>query len=345
MFMQRAIELALLGAGYVAPNPMVGCVIVHNNQIIGEGWHKQFGQAHAEVNAINSVTDKSILKQSTLYVTLEPCSHFGKTPPCANAIIEHGFKTVVIGATDPNPLVSGRGIKLLQDAGIEVITDVLNAQCNWMNRRFVHYMNHKLPYVILKWAQSNDGFIAPDKSTISTEEFHQQKQLTGPVAQTLNHKWRTEEAAILIGTNTALVDNPSLTARLWHGPNPVRLVVDLNNRLPEELNLFNNEASTYCFTYSTQIKATTKQFLPIEANQPLVPQVLKHLYNLNLQSAIVEGGTTLLNTFIEAQAWQEARIFIANKTLQHGIVAPTLRAKVVDEQHLQNDHLRIILPQ
>ena len=178
MFMQRAIELAQLGAGAVAPNPMVGCVIVHQQQIIAEGWHQQFGQAHAEVNALKAVEDKSILPECTLYVTLEPCSHYGKTPPCANAIMEHGIKKVVIGSTDPNPLVSGRGINLLRDAGIEVMMDVCKVECDWMNRRFMHYMQQQTPYVILKWAESADGFIAPDGSSLTAEAFHQQKQLT-----------------------------------------------------------------------------------------------------------------------------------------------------------------------
>jgi diaminohydroxyphosphoribosylaminopyrimidine deaminase/5-amino-6-(5-phosphoribosylamino)uracil reductase len=346
MFMQRAIELAQLGAGAVAPNPMVGCVIVHQQQIIAEGWHQQFGQAHAEVNALKAVEDKSILPECTLYVTLEPCSHYGKTPPCANAIKEHGIKKVVIGSTDPNPLVSGRGINLLRDAGIEVMMDVCKVECDWMNRRFMQYMQQQTPYVILKWAESADGFIAPDGSSLTAEAFHQQKQLTGPSAQLLNHKWRAEEAAILVGTNTALIDNPSLTTRHWSGKNPTRLVLDLHNRLPEQLHLFNTEAHTYCFTYQNNFNSSSnKKHLAINPHEPLIPQILRHLYQLQLQSVIVEGGTQLLNTFVAANAWQEARVFTSPKLLHQGIEAPKLIGTSIDELHLQNDILRVILPQ
>ena len=345
--MQRAIELAKLGAGHVAPNPMVGCVIVHNNKIIGEGWHEQFGQAHAEVNAIKSVTDKSLLPESTIYVTLEPCSHFGKTPPCANAVIDYKFKEVIVGITDPNPLVSGRGIKLLQDAGINVTVGVLAEDCTALNKRFIHYITQHKPYVILKWAQTLDGFIAPDIKQIGAAEFIHQKQITTAATQQLTHKWRTQEAAILVGTNTALTDNPHLTARAWQGKNPVRVVLDLNNRLPKTLNLFNAETPTLVIKYN-DVEANNQnlvEYINIARNQDVHNQILEALYKKQLQSVIIEGGTQLLQSFIQANCWNEAHVLIGNKKFKHGVLAPHINGKIISETHLDTDIIRTILPQ
>ncbi len=345
--MQRAIELAKLGAGHVAPNPMVGCVIVHNNKIIGEGWHEQFGQAHAEVNAIKSVTDKGLLPESTIYVTLEPCSHFGKTPPCANAIIDYKFKEVIVGITDPNPLVSGRGIKLLQDAGINVTVGVLAEDCTALNKRFIHYITQHKPYVILKWAQTLDGFIAPDINQTGAAEFAHQKQITTAATQQLTHKWRTQEAAILVGTNTALTDNPHLTARAWQGKNPVRVVLDLNNRLPKTLNLFNAETPTLVIKYD-DVEANNQaqvEYLNVTRDKDVPHQILEALYQKQLQSVIIEGGTQLLQSFIQANCWNEAHVLIGNKKFKQGILAPHINGKIISETHLDTDIIRTILPQ
>ena len=345
--MQRAIELAKLGAGHVAPNPMVGCVIVHNNKIIGEGWHEQFGQAHAEVNAIKSVTDKSLLPESTIYVTLEPCSHFGKTPPCANAIIDYKFKEVIVGITDPNPLVSGRGIKLLQDAGINVTVGVLAEDCTALNKRFIHYITQHKPYVILKWAQTLDGFIAPDINQTGAAEFAHQKQITTAATKQLTHKWRTQEAAILVGTNTALTDNPHLTARAWQGKNPVRVVLDLNNRLPKTLNLFNAETPTLVIKYD-DVEANNQaqvEYLNVTRDKDVPHQILEALYQKQLQSVIIEGGTQLLQSFIQANCWNEAHVLIGNKKFKQGILAPHINGKIISETHLDTDIIRTILPQ
>lgn len=345
--MQRAIELAKLGAGHVAPNPMVGCVIVHNNKIIGEGWHEQFGQAHAEINAIKSVHDKSLLPQSTIYVTLEPCCHFGKTPPCANTIIDYKFNEVIVGITDPNPLVSGRGIKLLQDAGISVTLGILAEECIELNKRFIHYITQRKPYVILKWAQTLDGFIAPDINTIGIAAFAQQKQITTPYTQQLTHKWRTHEAAILVGTKTALIDNPHLTARAWKGKNPVRVVLDLNNRLPQNLNLFNAETPTLVVKYDdvTANNQPSVEYINVLRNQDLPHQILEALYKKQLQSVIIEGGTQLLQSFILANCWNEAQVIIGNKKFKQGILAPNINGNIITETNLDTDIIRTILPQ
>ncbi len=345
IFMQRAMELAQLGIGNVSPNPMVGCVIVHQGKIIGEGWHEQYGKSHAEINAINSVNDKKMLAESILYVTLEPCSHYGKTPPCANAIIDYGIKKVVISTIDPNPLVSGKGIAMLKQAGVDVQTDVLVDACAWMNRRFLHAMKHQKPYVILKWAESRDGFLAPDKNTCSELDFAKLKQLTGNIAQQLNHKWRTEEDAILIGTETARMDNPQLTARKWHGRNPIRLVLDLNNRLDNSLRVFNAEAKTYKIMYEDVSTSSEISSIPIQRNKPLVEQILVQCTKLKIQSLIVEGGAQLLQAFIQDNQWQEARVFTANKKLHNGLKAPLISGNTCFSQQLQNDVLRFILPQ
>lgn len=344
--MQRAIDLAKLGAGHVSPNPMVGCVIVHNNKIIGEGWHQQFGLAHAEVNAIKSVHDTSVLSQSTLYVTLEPCSHFGKTPPCANAIIAHQFKEVQVGITDPNPLVSGRGIKLLKDAGIKVEIGILQEACSELNKRFIKYIKQQKPYVILKWAQTIDGFIAPDINQIGTANFALQKQISTPLTQKLTHKWRTEEDAILVGTNTALIDNPQLTAQAWKGKNPMRVVLDLNNRLPKTLNLFNAETSTLVIKYD-DVEANNQpilEYINIARNKDLPNQILEALYQKGLQSLIIEGGTQLLQTFIDSNCWDEAQVIIGKKEFIQGVRAPIINGNVIAETVLDTDLIRTILP-
>jgi len=344
--MQRAIDLAKLGAGFVSPNPMVGCVIVHNDVIIGEGWHKKFGGPHAEINALNSVTNKTLLKESTVYVTLEPCSHYGKTPPCSNALIEHGVKQVVVGVTDPNPLVSGNGIKLLLNAGIDVTTDVLKHECLDLNKRFITYITQKRPYVILKWAESDDGFISPDNEQLSESEFKKQKQISGPTVQKLTHLWRTQEDAFMIGTNTALVDNPKLNARAWNGRNPARVVVDLNNRLPKSLHIFDGSQPTFVFVYDTYKTESALNiiYLPISKDEDIIKQLLKALYQQNIQSLVVEGGTQLLQTFIDNNMWDEAIIIKAEHELKQGVKAPTILGKTNQYYLMDNNTISHLLP-
>ncbi len=304
--MQRALELAQLGIGTVSPNPLVGCVIVHNDKIIGEGWHQKYGEAHAEVNAVNSVKDKSILSESTIYVTLEPCSHFGKTPPCADLLIKHQVKKVVICNIDPFPLVEGRGIKKLQDAGIEVEVGLLAKQGLEINRRFFTKIEKNRPYIILKWAESADRFIA--------KENFEAVSISSEYSQMLSHKWRSQEDAIMVGTNTAQFDNPNLTVRNWTGRNPVRIVLDLNNRLDKSLNVFNDDAKTI-----TAPKPPEGGFEFAEKSP---------LWGLGAwTSIIVEGGTRLLQTFIDANLFDEIRLF-RNPSLfiKKGIKAPDIQA-------------------
>lgn len=348
IYMQRAIDLAQLGAGNVSPNPMVGAVIVHNDRIIGEGWHKKYGEAHAEINALNSVTDKGLLAESTLYVTLEPCSHYGKTPPCANAIIESGIKKVVVGMTDPNPLVSGHGIGLLKQNGVEVIEQVLQEQCLELNKRFIAYMIKKRPYVILKWAQTSNGFIAPDINELGEAEFEKQRHITGLTAQKLTHKWRTIEDALMVGTNTITADNPKLNARAWEGDAPVRVVLDLNRRLPEHLNVFDDSQRTIVFVYTENIPANPyqqTQFMGIDPHAPLTPQVLEQLYLQKIQSVIVEGGTRLLQTFIDTRLWDQAQVLVSPKRFNTGVEAPKIGGRLVASTSLNHNRISIINPQ
>ncbi|MES2654195.1 MAG: bifunctional diaminohydroxyphosphoribosylaminopyrimidine deaminase/5-amino-6-(5-phosphoribosylamino)uracil reductase RibD [Bacteroidota bacterium] len=322
LYMQRCIELAQNGAGSVSPNPLVGCVIVHNNIIIGEGWHQQFGRAHAEVNAIAAVQDKSLLNEAILYVNLEPCNHFGKTPPCADLIIQHQIKQVVVGMVDPFEKVAGNGISKLQTAGIHVIVGVLEKECRFLNRRFIKFVTQHKPYVILKWAQTHNGYIAPDASKLSAEEFEQQRHITGFTIQKLVHKWRTEEDAIMVGTNTALLDNPALNARAWHGKNPIRIVIDRTLRLPDSLKLFDKSIPTIVFTEQQKESAENLTFVQIDFSKNWFEDILNHLYQNQIQSLIVEGGSLLLNTIIDANLWDEAIQFISPKTINDGVKAP-----------------------
>lgn len=347
IYMQRAIDLARLGAGHVSPNPMVGAVIVHNDRIIGEGWHKKIGEAHAEINALNSVTDRKLLPESTLYVTLEPCSHFGKTPPCANAVIESGIKKVVLGITDPNPLVSGKGIELLRQNGVEVIEHILEEQCTELNKRFITYITNKRPYVFLKWAQTSNGFIAPDINELGEAEFEKQRHITGFTAQKLTHKWRTEEDALMVGTNTITADNPRLNARAWEGRPPVRVVLDLNRRLPQHLNVFDDSQKTIVFVGSGNIPATSyrrTQFVAVDPDKPLTRQILDQLYLQQVQSVIVEGGSRLLQTFINDGLWDEAQVLTSPKRFNTGVKAPETGGKLYEHFSLNQNLISIIKP-
>ncbi len=325
--MSRALELATWGRGFVAPNPVVGCVIVHddgpNTRIIGEGWHQRYGEAHAERNAILSIkpADNQLLPNSTAYVTLEPCSHTGKQPPCADLLVEKRIGRVVVCNLDPNPLVAGRGLQKLRDAGIVVETGVLEAEGRWLNRRFFTLMEQQRPYVILKWAETADGFIGGlSKQPVA---------ITGPVAQRLNHRWRTEEDAILIGTTTALTDNPRLNARFWPGRNPTRLVLDKHQKLPVSLHLFDGTQPT--------IRFTDELLRPFT-----LPQLLTDLHQLGFQSVLVEGGAATIQGFIDVDLWDEARIFRSPNRLGNGTKSPVILGKLIDKQTVGVDKLRIL---
>jgi len=317
--MQRCIALALLGKGKVSPNPMVGSVIVYNNTIIGEGYHKKYGEAHAEVNAIQSVKDKELLKQSTLYVNLEPCAHFGKTPPCSDLIIKHQIPNVVIGCVDSYSEVAGKGIEKMKRAGINVTVGVLEKESLHLNRRFFTFHTHKRPYIILKWAQTLDGYI----DLIGSRKIQQRGiWITNHLCKKLVHKWRTEEDAILVGTNTALIDNPQLNVREWPGNNPIRLVFDRSKRLPSNLNLFDGTQPTIVFTEKKKSSKENLQFIQMKFGETPIKTVLDKLYEMQIQSVIVEGGELLLSDFIQNDFWDEARVFIGNRFFGEGVHAP-----------------------
>lgn len=340
LYMRRCLELADNGAGYVAPNPMVGAVIVCNGKIIGEGYHQRYGEKHAEANAIDSVKDKSLLKQSTIYVSLEPCSHQGKQPPCCNLIIRHGIPKVVVATDDPNPLVVGRGIQRLRDAGVDVQVGLLKEEAQKQNRRFFTFQQKKRPYVILKWAQSIDGFIDKKRDVNTPPEW-----LTGPIGQVLVHRWRTEEPAIMVGANTVIRDNPQLTARKWVGKNPLRVVFDKDLSLPATAAIFDGQASTLVFTFAEKfdvnIYSSAVEIQPLNPTKDVEEQLLDELYKRNIQSILIEGGAYVLNCFINKNLWNEARVFTADKILGDGIKAPCISGDLVEKIDLSNFELKV----
>ncbi len=320
LYMERCIELARLGAGLVAPNPMVGSVLVYKGRIIGEGFHQEFGQSHAEVNCLKSVsiTDSQFISAATLYVSLEPCSHFGKTPPCSDLIIQKGIKRVVIGTIDPFHSVNGKGLSQLQTAGIEVMVGILEEKCKELNKRFFTFHQYKRPYVILKWAQSGNEKISSD-----TKE---RIQISHATTNRLVHKWRSDEASIMVGTNTAFLDDPSLDNRYWSGKSPVRLVLDLILRLPKKLTLFNHKQTTIIFSHIGQANEDNLIYSQIKKGPDLIQDVLHVCFERNLQSILVEGGAKLLQSFINANLWDEARIITHDKLIiDQGINAPVLQ--------------------
>ena len=320
--MQRCLQLAINGRPNAMPNPVVGAVIVHNDTIIGEGFHAVCGEAHAEVNAIRSVKDKNLLTNSTLYVSLEPCSHYGKTPPCAGLIIREGIPRVVVGMQDPFPEVSGKGVEMLRNAGVEVHVGLLEDACRKINDRFITFHTYKRPHIILKWAQTSDGFIDtlrdkddnPDAAIISNE-----------TTQVKLHKFRSQVSGILVGTNTALKDNPSLTVRLWQGKNPVRIFIDRNLRIPDTYHLLDGKERTIVFTAKEKKSANPAiQYVPVDFTRNIIPQMLTVLYKENIQTLLVEGGRKLLNSFMEHALWDEARIETSEKKFGKGVSAPVL---------------------
>lgn len=317
---------------------------MYNDRIIGEGWHSKAGEPHAEVNAIASVKDKSLISLSTIYVSLEPCSHFGKTPPCSDLIIASGIKKIVIGTVDPFAKVAGRGIKKLLDAGCEVIVGVLEDQCNKVNRRFFTYHKKNRPFVILKWAQSQDGFLAPHNRVERAPVW-----ITNSVSRQLVHKWRSEEQAILVGTNTAVKDNPKLNTRLWKGHNPMRFVLDQNLRTPLDSALFDGTVKTVfiCKNIPKNLSPPSNperknlEFAVIDFEKEIAGQICEVAYDQGIQSIIIEGGTQTLQTFINANIWDEARIFTGSINFKRGIKAPAITSPLMEEKFLINDHLKI----
>lgn len=331
-YMRRALELAEWGRGNVSPNPMVGCVIVHDGVIIGEGFHKVYGGPHAEVIAVNSVENPELLPESTVYVTLEPCAHYGKTPPCANLLVEKRVKKVVIAAFDSNPLVGGKGIKILKDAGIEVETGILDQEARSQNRRFFTQIEKKRPYVILKWAQTLDGFVA--------RKDYSSKWISNSLSRQQVHKWRAEEDAILVGRNTAHYDDPSLNVRDWVGKNPLRLVIDRQLQLSPGLKLFDHGIPTVCYNLK---KSETNGNLEWKKLSPKfeIEEILDDLQERKIQSLIVEGGSFLLNKFIESELWDEARVFTSQVKFLEGIKAPQISHPASERVHFLEDELAI----
>lgn len=321
MYMRRCLELAIKGSGHVAPNPLVGAVIVHQGKIIGEGYHEIFGGPHAEVNAVESVTasDKELLVSSTMYVSLEPCSHFGKTPPCADLIIQHNIPRVVIGCLDPFAAVNGSGVRKLRDAGIEVIENILEAECLHLNRRFICYHQHQRPYIILKWAETADGFIGMENERVA---------ISCDLANRKMHKFRAEEAAIMVGTKTASVDDPELTVRNWEGKNPVRVLIDKELKISSTSKILNGKAPTIIFNHLKQEERGNLSYYQTARDADMLAVVLSVLHQRGLNSLIVEGGANLIHQFLERGLWDEiVRIVSTGKFIGEGVQAPAFSGK------------------
>lgn len=333
-YMRRCIQLAQCGEAGAAPNPMVGAVVVCDGRIIGEGYHRRCGGPHAEVNAIGSVRDRQLLNRSTIYVSLEPCAHFGKTPPCADLIIQSGIPRVVIGCTDLFANVNGLGIKKLKDAGCEVVVGVLEEECRELNRRFFTFHQKRRPWITLKWAQSEDAFIGIDNSQLTIDNSKSKVQgakpkvqeserilLSDALTQTLVHRMRARYGAILVGTRTAIIDNPTLTTRYWSGPNPLRLTIDRHKSLPQTLHLLDGSTPTVVYTHES------------------LQEILDDLYGRGIQSLLVEGGAKLLQSFIDAGLWDDARIETAPFTLGHGVAAPSISEARLESQQNYGGHI------
>ncbi|MCG1037157.1 bifunctional diaminohydroxyphosphoribosylaminopyrimidine deaminase/5-amino-6-(5-phosphoribosylamino)uracil reductase RibD [Polaribacter sargassicola] len=336
-YIKRCLQIAQKGIGFTRPNPSVGAVIVYKGKIIAEGFTSPYGGSHAEVNAINAVKDKSLLKEATIYVTLEPCSHYGKTPPCADLIVKNRFKNVVIGCVDSNSLVAGKGIERLINAGINVTVGVLEEECRKHHKRFFTVQEKKRPYIILKWAETLDGFIAP-------KEKDEQKPvwISNKYSQQLVHKFRSEEHAILVGTNTVIADNPKLNVRSWFGQNPIRIVLDKNFRIDKKANVFDKSVKTIVFT-ENENKENTKNlfFETIDFSKEIAKQICNVLNTYQIQSVIIEGGTQTIQTFIDENLWDEAFVFVGNVNFVNGVKAPLLNKQIKQQQNIQTDVLKI----
>lgn len=335
-YIKRCLVIAEQALTGVAPNPMVGCVIVHENKIIAEGYHQLYGYAHAEVNAINAVTDKELLKKVTLYVNLEPCSYFGKTPPCADLIIKYKIPHVVIGSIDTNVLISGQGIARLKNAGIKTEVGILEKECRALNKRFFTHHEKKRPYIILKWAQTADGFI-------DTKRFIENKdkplQISNIESKKLVHLWRSQEQAIMVGTNTALLDNPQLTVRNLEGKNPLRIVIDKQLKIPTHYHLLDKTTPTLIFTAEEMPSETNLEYVKLNFKSEIIPQLLAELHQRNIRSLFVEGGEKLLNDFIKNDLWDEAKVFISEKKINTGINAPILNVNPINKENINGDWL------
>lgn len=332
IYMQRALDLALQGMGRVSPNPMVGCVLVKADKIIGEGYHQEYGGPHAEVNAVRSVKDPSEIKGCTAYVTLEPCAHHGKTPPCANLLVEHQVSRVVICNDDPNPLVAGRGMEILKTAGIAVESGVLSEKGRLLNRRFFTAFERKRPYVILKWAETADGFVA--------RENYDSKWISNAYSRQLVHKWRAEEDAILVGKNTAKYDDPALTVRDWIGKHPTRVVMDHKGVLPTELKLYDGTVPTLVFTEINELDVPNAEIVYAKMLTPAF--VMEALLKRNIHSLIIEGGSSTIMEFVEAGLWDEARVFKSKSTFGTGVAAPVVTGELFQQVDVLGDQLHYI---
>lgn len=329
-FMRRCFDLAVNGIGSVSPNPLVGCVVVHNGVVIGEGWHKKYGGPHAEVNAVASVADQTLLPSATVYVNLEPCAHHGKTPPCADMLVERRVKKVVISNFDSNKLVSGKGIEKLRNAGIEVVTGILEAEGRYLNRRFFTYVEKSRPYIILKWAQTSDGFLSRN----SQEWF----KISNALSQQLVHRWRSEEDAFLVGTQTAATDNPKLNVREWTGRDPLRIVLDRSGRLDSSLHLFDGQQPTICYTTKENAERKNLSFVKIDSAD-FIRGVVDDLYRRKVQSLVIEGGSETLGLFINSGLWDEARVFRSPVSLGDGLKGPSLEGEPVSATDVSGDTL------
>ena len=333
------MQIAKNGLGSARPNPSVGAVIVYKNKIIGEGFTSSYGGNHAEVNAVNSVINKTLLKEATIYVTLEPCAHFGKTPPCADLLVKHKFKRVVIGCVDTNSLVAGKGIERLKKANIDVVVGVLEDECKEHHKRFFTVQNKKRPFIILKWAETKDGFVAPESKNEQKPVF-----ISNKYSQQLVHKLRSKEHAILVGTNTVFADNPKLNVRSWFGENPIRIVLDRSLRIANNANILDGSVKTIVITKERKENLKPREnviFEEISFSKNVAQQICKVLQKHNIQSVIVEGGTQTLQTFIDENLWDEALVFIGDNNFEKGVKAPVFNGKISSEEYIKNDVLKI----
>ena len=334
IFMERTLVLAERGKGTVSPNPMVGCVVVWNNKIVGEGWHMKWGEAHAEVNALSRIDPAIPLDECTVYVNLEPCSHHGKTPPCADMLVSKGVGRVVVAHHDPNPQVSGRGVDKLRDGGINVSEGILEEEAKYINRRYLTYVTEGRPFVILKWAQTGDQFIA--------REDHSSKWISNTQSRQIAHKWRAEEDAILVGRNTAHHDNPRLNVRSWTGKDPIRVVIDSHLSLDQSLHLFDREITTLCYNLVKNEKHDNLEFRKPDNGEEFIAWMLKDLHSRGISSLLVEGGSELLSSFVKNGYWDEARIFTSQERFGKGIAAPVIKKEPMDTMEVNGDVLEII---
>lgn len=338
--MERAIWLASRASGNTSPNPLVGAVIVYHNNIIGEGYHTRAGEPHAEVMAINSVKDKHLLKEAIMYVNLEPCSHHGRTPPCADRIIHEGIPRVVIGSFDPSTKVSGKGISMLIEAGVEVKTGIMEAESQELNKRFYTFHQKKRPYIILKWAQSSDGYIDRQR----TDNTRGPNWITGLEERTLVHKWRSEEDAILIGDKTACNDDPALNVRRWQGKNPRRFVLSDSSILPPDLKIFRGEPETVIFSPNPEKGDGRAEYISLTGRDKALEEIMAYMYNKEIQSVIVEGGYEVLSQFIDSGLWDEARVFTGMVNFRNGLKAPVIGGKVTGKENFSGSILKYIRP-